>query len=135
MKTLRWLAAMMCVCSLPAMPQAQTSPSGGTYTFGTVSATGQLGKYLSYSGIPAPSDTTSLQWFNDGTAASVCSFELDGSLDGIHWVNLSGTLDCTTANGISITNKPWTFVRANILTYTQGDATTAVTVMYGRGTR
>ena len=68
-----------------------------------------------------------------GTAPSACTYSIDGSLDAVNWVSLSGPLSCTTAGMQHIANKPVPYLRINVLSYTPGDGTTNVTFLYAQG--
>lgn len=61
-------------------------------------------------------------------SASVCTVQLEGSLDNSHWANLSGAQSCVGSTMFHVDGKPMTFVRANLTAYT-GDAA-GVAVLY-----
>lgn len=56
-----------------------------------------------------------------GFAALVVNYE--GSLDGTNWFQI-GTDNSTTAGATFVTDKPCTFVRANVATFTGGTSVT-----------
>ncbi len=54
--------------------------------------------------------------------------QLEGSIDGINWARLQDAVTVTATNTLfHIVNSPVQFVRANYVSKTGGDATTAVT--------
>ena len=115
-----------------AFSQAVVS-SAGLYNFGVVTTTGQLGSYLTYSGVTAPPSNYTIDWSNPGTAPSACTFQVEGSSDGVHWYGLTGATNCTAPSMFHIISKPVELVRIDVLTYTAGDGTTAVNFNYTRG--
>ena len=125
------VVAALCL-SIGAVAQTADTGGGGSYTFGTVSGTGQLGHALSYLNMPSAPSTHTVEWSVVGTAPTACTLELDGSIDGLHWYSLTGSLDCTTAQMYHVPDKPVPFVRLEVLTYSPGDTTTNVTARYAR---
>ncbi len=124
------IVAALCL-STGSFGQADTS-GGGAYSFGTISTTGPLGSSLNYLGHPTAPSSHTVEWSLTGTAPTACTLELSGSIDGNHWYSLTGPLSCTAAAMYHVIGKPVSFVRLNVLTYTPGDATTAVTARYAR---
>ena len=111
------LAASFC---LPGALYAQARPA-------TITGVGVAGGVASFSDYPAPPSGYSAYFYNDGTPAKVCTEELDGSPDNIHWVVVVPAQDCTGATGgFSVTYQPWWYLRLKIDSYTPGDTTTAV---------
>lgn len=132
----RWtLLFALALVSLPLGAHAQNKQPGvgGFYSFGAVSTTGQLGSYLDYRTSAWPPASYTVDWTVAGTAPSVCTFQVEGSSDAVHWYALTAATSCTTANMMHIAFKPVVFARINMLTYTAGDGTTRVTVNYTRG--
>lgn len=127
------LVIALLVLSGTCFAQSVAIGSGGRVGFSPVTTTGQLGSYISYTnGSTAPS-TYTLDWSYAGTVPSVCTFQAEGSSDAIHWYALTSAIDCTTANMVHVVNKPVIFFRINVLSYTQGSGTTAVSFNYTRG--
>ena len=108
---------------------------GSVYTFGTITTTGQLGRYLDYSASTSAPANYTVDWSYTGTKPSVCSGQLEGSSDAVHWFSLTGAQDCTSANAVAVTDTPWQYQRFNVLAYAPGDGTTAVTIRYTKGGR
>ena len=125
------VVAALCL-SLCSIGQMADTGGGGSYTFGTIAGTGPLGQALSYLDMPSAPSAHTVEWSLTGTAPSACTLQLEGSIDGLHWYSLTGSLDCTTAQMYHVASKPVPFVRLNVLTYTSGGTTTAVTARYAR---
>ena len=128
--------------ALFAVPaSAQVAPgSGGAYQYAPVTGTGQLGRWITYGNTYVPPSSHTLDWSDAGTAPTACTFQVEGSSDGVHWyaisANAAGTspvLSCTSGGMFHIAFKPVLLLRINILTYTAGDSTTAVSFNYTRG--
>ena len=58
---------------------------------------------------------------------SVCSFQLEGSLDNTNWEDLSGPQDCTSITMFHVANRPVAHIRGNLVTFTGG---TSVQFLY-----
>ena len=132
--TLCLFVAPLCHAQITA-----TTGPGGRIAFAPVTAVGPLttssgtaNVITHQNGSAAPSSHT-IDWSNDGTAAAVCTFQLEGSTDKVHWYSLTGSQVCTTGNMIHVTPKPVIFLRINILTYTAGDVTTVINFNYTKG--
>jgi hypothetical protein len=125
--------------SSPSWAATDVPTSALTYTCLTPTTTGQLGAYLilATSAAASPNDFT-IDWTVYGTAPSACTFRVEGSFDGVTWYGLDTTspasTSCTTSNMESIVYKPVAFLRINIVTWTNGDATT-VTAFHFTGTK
>jgi hypothetical protein len=132
--TKRKVARAASLALLLAMAVSAARATIGYVAFGVISTTGQLGAVIDNTNVTGakPANYT-VDWSDAGTAPSVCTLDVQGSLDGTHWFDLSGTQNCATANAVSVAYKPVVFVRVNVLTYTAGDGTTAVSVRYTRG--
>lgn len=114
------------------------APSNLQYTWGPVAATGQVGQYLVFSNINVPRPTNyTIDWSAGGTAPVTCTFRVEGSTDGTNWYGLDATspatTSCVASNMESIAYRPVLFIRINIVAYTQGDNTTAITFHYTGG--
>lgn len=142
MKLFRVLILSACVALGAAKAHTQSTNlpgQGGFFAFGTIATTGQLGGTIGYavpfasSGYFASPSNYTLDWSISGTAPSVCTMQGEGSSDNVHWYSVTGSLSCTTASMVHITTKPVAYFRLNVLTYTAGDGTTAVSVRYVRG--
>ncbi len=134
-KTFLLAVAMLLAAAFnPSFGQAVTPGPGGYTSIGVVANTGQIGSPITFqSSFAAPSNHT-FAWFNAGTAPTACTFEVDGSLDGIHWYALTATnTDCTQPSMLHIAYKPVDFIRVQINTYTAANGTTAVNFQYVRG--
>ena len=116
------------------------------YDWPSVTTTGQLGISLGQNTNPKfqepviyPPRSITISWTVAGTAPSACTFRVEGSADGTTWFGLDATapaadtVACTTANMISIVDRPVRVLRVYIVSYTQGDNTTAVKFSYTRG--
>jgi hypothetical protein len=99
------------------------------YAWQTPTGTGQLGQYiiLVQNQKPASGNYT-IDWSLSGTAPVACTFRVEGSFDNVNWFGLDTTspssTSCTTSNMESIAYKPVFYLRINIVTWTNGDATT-----------
>ncbi len=60
---------------------------------------------------------------------SVCTINLDGSLDGTNWFDISGNQTCTSSVMFHVVNRSVTNVRANLTALSGGTAPT-VTARY-----
>jgi len=107
-----------------------------TWTVASTATTGQQGSYIALIGQRGPIPSTySLQSVVSGTAPGACTFSLEGSNDAATWVGLdAGGVSCTASGIEYISNKPVTFVRVNLATFTPGDTTTVVKFNYTGGT-
>jgi hypothetical protein len=119
-----------------ALCNAQDIPTQSLlYNWVTPTTTGQLGKYIILVNNQVPSTSNySLSWSLSGTAPAACTFRLEGSYDNVNWFGLDTTspasTSCTTSNMESIAYKPVYYLRVNIVTWTNGDATTKVIFQY-----
>lgn len=133
---------LMLLVGISVTAQMPKPGVGGLFSFGTVTATGQLGSVIFVSdtdsairtSIGAPSNYT-LAWSFTGTVPTACTLQGEGSLDNVNWYSLTGSQSCTSGNMVHIADKPVLYFRINVLTYTAGDGTTAVSVKYLRGSR
>lgn len=73
-------------------------------------------------------DKHTLSIITTGSPAT-CTIELDGSLDGTNWFDLSGDQTCTSSLMVHVINKPVQQVRVN-LTVLSGGTDPTVTVKY-----
>jgi hypothetical protein len=64
--------------------------------------------------------------FNVASPAT-CAIQLEGSLDGVNWSNLSGSQSCLTSTMFHVDGKPIAYVRANLTAFTGGGS---VTILY-----
>lgn len=131
----RVLCLLLLLASLVGGPASAQNASEQAWP--AVTQAGPIGparNYRLYGSIPT---TYTIAWFNDRTAATVCTYQVEGSLDGIHYHPMANVLDCTTfdpkTSMFHILSKPVTFLRVNVLSYTAGDSTTAVTFQVARG--
>ncbi len=62
-----------------------------------------------------------------GTVPTNTVVRLEGSLDGANWATLQEVTVTTDKTMFHVVNKPVRFIRANYVSKTGGDATTAVT--------
>src|SRR6185312_7027494 len=60
---------------------------------------------------------------------SGCTVNLDGSLDGAHWFDLSGGQTCTSSTMFHVVSKPVAYVRGD-LTALSGGSSPTVTISY-----
>lgn len=123
-----------------AVAQAQTILSSAlTYNFATVtssSTTGQLGNYAVADGLKAPRPGNyTIDWTASGTAFSACTFNAQGSSDGVNWyfVDSASPVSCTTSGNEFVISKPVLFLRINIVALTGGDATSKIIFHYVGG--
>ncbi len=144
-RLLAWIAAaslaLPCLAQTAPAPNYLNNPATST-TFGTVSGVGALPGIVLF-GQNLPNYST-IDWSNDGKAASVCTYVVLGSSDGKHWHSLLGTLSCST-NGSQllpagsfgdmqhIDGKVTPYVMIYVTAYTAGDVTTAVVFRFTRG--
>ncbi len=112
---------------------ANLNGTGGIFIFGTISTTGPLGNFVTFTNGYYAASAHTIQITVSGTAPSACTVSLDGSLDGINWVSLSGNINGTTSSMTHWTEKPVAYIRASVSAYTAGDSTTSVLVTYARG--
>jgi hypothetical protein len=133
-------AIALLALTLPCLGQTN-APNNLQYSWAPTSSSsspGQIGQYLVFNGlaVPRPASYT-IDWSDNGTAPSVCTFRVEGSSDGTHWYGLDvtspTTTSCTTSGMESIAYRPVLFLRINLVAYTQGDSTTAVTFSYTGG--
>lgn len=132
---------MALLCGAISFAQAHSQATA----VGTVTGTGLVGSTISYPGYLAVPATYSVAWSNDGTAATACSYRVQGSVDGTHFYDLTGTQSCTTngslvlpASGstgdmLHIANKPVQYLHVYVTAFTAGDVTTAVKFQFVRG--
>jgi hypothetical protein len=135
-KMKRILSALLFIASVAV---AQTSiGSSLAFDWAKVAATGQLGSYLVFNNqsVARPGNYT-IDWSLSGTAPSACTFRVEGSSDGVNWYGLDATspatTSCTASNMESIAYKPVRYLRINVVAYTAGDGTTAITFHYTGG--
>lgn len=62
-------------------------------------------------------------------APSACTVNLDGSLDGVHWFDLSGPQSAAANTMFHIVDKPVVYVRGN-LSALSGGTSPGVTISY-----
>jgi hypothetical protein len=110
-----------------------------TYNFVPVSnatVTGQLGSYVIADGLRAPRPGNyTVDWTASGTAFSTCTFNAQGSSDGVNWyyVDVSSPVACTASGSEFVTAKPVLFLRINIVALTGGDGTSKLVFHYVGG--
>jgi hypothetical protein len=115
--------------AIPVIPQTLV-PSNLQSTFTPVTnatTTGQLGNYIILNGITAPRPGTyTVDWTLSGTALSTCTFNAQGSSDGVNWyyVDNSSPVSCTASGNEFVTSKPVLYLRINIVAISGGDGTT-----------
>ena len=93
--------------------------STSNYNLGTLSATGAT---ISINLGRTPHKHT-LQAVVTGSP-DACAIQLEGSLDGSTWANLSGTQTCTSSVAFHVVDKPVTWIRANLTSLTGGTSPT-----------
>jgi hypothetical protein len=128
------------ICTvLPAA--AQYAPPLLQYAWSApVSVVGPLGvlgtdQYLNFgvlqTGLPV---FHTISYAVTGTAPTVCTFRVEGSLDYKNWTSLDvtapATESCTTGGMFHIPYKPVRGLRINVVAYTAGDGTTSVVFNY-----
>jgi hypothetical protein len=114
MKLLRTIG-LLALAAVGACPQAQQ-----TFT-ATLSATGATTPVL----VNAQNHTLEV---NVTGTASACAVQLEGSLDGSTWANLSGSQSCTSSPTMfHVDGKPIMWVRANLTAFT---GATSATILY-----
>jgi hypothetical protein len=119
---------------------AQTVPYNAQYGWTKVTTIGPVGtvakdQYLDFSkvasGLPV---FHSLSFVVTGTAPTVCTFRIEGSLDFINWFAIDvappSTESCTTSGLVHVPYKPVRGLRVNMIGYTAGNATTSVIFNY-----
>lgn len=123
-----------------AVAHAQTIlTSALTYNFATVTnatTTGQLGNYVVADGLKAPRPGNYVvDWTVAGTAFSTCTFNAQGSSDGVNWyfVDSASPVACTASGNEFVVSKPVLFLRINIVALTGGDGTSKITFHYVGG--
>lgn len=94
-------------------------------TFATLSATGQTSS-INVSTVGAVRHTFQV---NVTGSPAGCAVQLEGSLDNSTWFDLSGSQTCTSNIMIHIVNKPVSYVRGNLTTFSGGTNPTA-TIRY-----
>lgn len=62
-------------------------------------------------------------------APATCTINLDGSLDGVHWFDLSGPQNCAASAMFHVVDKPVLYVRGNLSALAGGTSPT-VTIAY-----
>lgn len=102
-------------------------------TWTPVTGTGPLAPIIDHTQFGSVPSAYTLDWADAGTAPASGTFQAEGSTDGVHWFALTAATDFTASGMLHIVNKPVLKMRINILTYTQGDGTTAVIFHYTRG--
>jgi hypothetical protein len=63
-----------------------------------------------------------------------CTLNLDGSLDAIHWADISGGQTCTSNVVFHVVNRSVAFVRGNLTAFSGGTAPTATVTYLGHST-
>lgn len=122
-----------------AAPAQQATPLF-QYSWAPVTTTGPVGtsgkdQYLDFGhllvGLPV---FHTVQVVVNGTAPSVCTFRVEGSLDYTNWFGLDvtapATESCTASTLFHIPYKPVRALRVNVVSYTAGDQTTSVVFSY-----
>lgn len=117
--TRKVMRALMALMVLPALiAQAQIAATY-RYSWAPVSATGAL-QYLNLNADLA-NGTGGHQTVDVtlGTGTnSACTWQLEGSNDLVNWYSLSGVQSCTAPTMVSVVDRPTTYVRVNVLSYT-----------------
>jgi len=138
MVVLGLVAAGLLAFALPLLPQTIV-PAQLQNTFTAVTnatTTGQLGNYIVLNGLTAPRPTAyTVDWTATGTALSTCTFNAQGSSDGVNWyyVDSSSPVACTATGNEFITGKPVLYLRINIVAISGGDGTTKLVFHYVGG--
>ncbi len=109
--------------------------NGGVFIFGPVTATGAVGNFVTFSNTNYSASSHTIQYVVTGTPPSSCTLSLDGSLDGVNWVSLSGPITATSTGMQHFANMPVAFIRVSCPTYAAGDSTTQIIVSYARGSQ
>jgi hypothetical protein len=119
---------------------AQTVLSSAlTYNFTPVTnatTTGQLGSYIIADGLRAPRPGNYVvDWTVSGTAFATCTFNAQGSSDGVNWyyVDNSSPVACTASGNEFVVTKPVLFLRINVVAITGGDGTSKIVFHYVGG--
>ena len=107
---------------LAAVAVAQYSPV--TFKWSAMTATGTT------AALPLPYGFSqhTLQILVTGSPSG-CTVNLDGSLDGTHWFDLSGGQTCTSNTMFHVVSKPVAYVRGD-LTALSGGSSPTVTISY-----
>lgn len=105
-----------------AFAQTTVHP-GPSYVLPVVAVSGPIAPSLAFvSNTPPavyPPITFNISWANTATAATACTFEIDGSSDGVNWFVMVPSAACTALTGVShVSNGPALYVRVNVLTFT-----------------
>ncbi len=124
--------------AVSALPQkVLTAQLQNTFTTVTnATTTGQLGQYVVLNGLTAPRPGTfTVDWTASGTALSTCTFNAQGSSDGINWyyVDSSSPVSCTASGNEFVVGKPVLYLRINIVAISGGDGTTSLVFHYVGG--
>lgn len=63
---------------------------------------------------------------------TTCTIRLEGSLDNVHWADISGTQPCTPASALMfhVPDRGVSYVRVNLLTYAGDAGNATVGVIY-----
>jgi hypothetical protein len=108
-----------------------------TFTVVTnATTTGQLGQYIVLNGLTAPRPGTyTVDWTVSGTALTTCTFNAQGSSDGVNWyyVDNSSPVSCVSTGNEFVTGKPVLYLRINIAAISGGDATSKIVFHYVGG--
>lgn len=132
---------LICVALAPAFGvQAQTPAVNqvGVYTFAPLSSPGSTATSLYLADANGAPANFTIDAVTTGTAPTTCTFEVQGSPDGVNWDSgtgsLSGPLDCHSAGVLttSFFGKPVVYLRVKLTALTGGDGTTRVTFTYVR---
>jgi hypothetical protein len=112
---------------LPFCASAQSSQPPRTFS-ASLSAVGVT------QGIPVNAKTHTVQMVV--VSPGTCSLQLEGSLDGVHWANLSGAQPClnTSPTMWHLYTKLVTFVRINLTAYAGDQGGAKVQVFYSGAT-
>ena len=107
--------------------------AAGRHWFRQVTGVGPMATFVSFEDAYAAPSTHTIACAVTGTPPSACTFQVEGSLDGINWFTLTAPQDGTTSSIFHIADKPVAFLRITVLTYTAADVTTTVNLSYTRG--
>jgi hypothetical protein len=112
----------------PAQTVARTSAvyirEYSTATFSALSATG-AGATFDINGIQPRHGVS----YTVTGAPATCTIDLEASLDGVFWVKIITGTVCTSSIYASVVDKPFRYIRPNLITLT-GGTTPAVTAKY-----
>lgn len=132
---IRKLLLLAAAALLPAVASAQVviGPNFAyKWTVINTTTTGQVGNAIAFTGTRGPIPVFyTLQWVVSGTTPSACTFGLQASNNGSTWFNVdAGGISCTGSSVEYILQKPVSYLRVNLATWTPGDATSVVTFNY-----